>query len=318
MRTSIALLALAALVLPISALAAPDSTPLSPGVHNEVINSVRLWYRVAGRREGTPVLFLHGGPGEGSQSFASIAGPSLERNFRIIYLDQRGSGRSERPWNNEYSISLLVEDVEQLRQRLGVPRIDLIGHSAGTIIEMEYAAKYPSHVRRMVLAASGPDLGTALDLMCERVRKTDAEAYRRAVATREPGSKRTCNMWGEGVLPKGGMQHFVNSNMFPYPATEKQINDADNANGLRNTGELSRALIRQGLLDYRFTKPERLTMPVLVIAGDRDLQAAVEPQRAFVARLPHGRLSEWPHAGHFMWAENPERFAKEVSDFLGS
>ncbi len=44
-----------------------------------------------------------------------------------------------------------------------VPKIDLIGHSVSTIVEMEYAAKYPSHVRRMVLAASGPDLAAAFD-----------------------------------------------------------------------------------------------------------------------------------------------------------
>lgn len=292
----------------------PD--PLGIGPHNEVINGVRLWYRVAGKTRGTPVVFLHGGPGQGSQSFAAIAGPHLEKHLRIIYLDQRGSGRSERPWDKAYSISHLVEDLEALRRTWGVEKIALIGHSVGTILAMEYGAKYPQHVDRLVLAASGPDLGAAFDLMCERVRKSDPAAYERAKSALKPGSRRSCNMWGEGVSPQGGMQRFVNGNMFPKAETEVLVNQADRTSGLRNTGELSAALIEQGILDYRFAYSERLTMPVLVIAGRRDLQAAIEPQRDFVTRLPRGVLSEWSEAGHFMFAEEPDRFAKEVSAFL--
>lgn len=168
----------------------------------------------------------------------------------------------------------------------------------------------------MVLAAAGPDLLDAFNRICDRVARTDPAAFARARAALETGSRRRCNMWGKGVFEAGGMQRFVNGNMFPKPETEELINDADRANGLRNTGELSGALIGQGLLEYRFTRPERLAMPVLVIAGGRDLQAAIEPQRVLVSRLPNGRLSEWPEAGHFMFAEDPNRFAEETRAFL--
>ena len=313
--TRVTLIMMSIALMSTGAGARPRSS-LAPGEHNEVINGVRLWYRVAGQPIGVPVVFVHGGPGEGSQSFETIAGPGLERTLRVVYLDQRGSGRSERPWNDAYSIPLLVDDLEKLRQRWGVSKLDLVGHSAGTIIEMEYGARYPSHVRRMVLAASGPDLGSAFELMCQRVRKSDPGAYERAHAAVQPGSKRSCNMWADGVFGRGGMQAFVDGNMFPFPATKKRVNDADRANGLRNTGELSSALIKQGLLDYRFAHPERLTMPVMVIAGDRDFQAAIEPQREFVKQLPNGKLSEWRNHGHFMWAEDPDRFDRQVAAFL--
>lgn len=167
-----------------------------------------------------------------------------------------------------------------------------------------------------MLAASGPDLGKAFDLMCERVARTDPAAYARAVAALEPNSRRRCNMWGAGVFEPGGMQRFVNGNMFPRLEIEARINQADRANGLRNTGELSSVLVKQGLLDYRFAQAAKLTMPVLVIAGGRDLQAAIEPQREFAATLPDARFFEWPDAGHFMWAEEPKRFAAEVTSFL--
>src|SRR5688572_2820354 len=122
--------------------AAENRAALSPGVHETVVNGVRLWYRVAGRRSGIPVVFLHGGPGQGSQGFAKFAGPELEKGLRMVYLDQRGSGRSERPWNQAYSMDLLIEDLEQLRRAWGVPKIALIGQSFGTALGMEYAARY--------------------------------------------------------------------------------------------------------------------------------------------------------------------------------
>lgn len=308
--------ALLATLLAPAAAPASGADPLATGEHQVVADGVRLWYRVAGRGRGAPVLFLHGGPGQGSQSFATIAGPELERSHRMIYLDQRGSGRSERPWDRAYSLALLVEDVEALRRTLRVPKFSLIGHSVGSIVAMEYGARYPDRVDRIVLAAAGPDLPAAFNLMCDRVASADPGAYARAVAARSAGSNRKCNMWGDGVFTGAGMQRFVNGNMFPRRETQALVEAADRANGLRNTGELSRAMIEQGLLDYRFAHPERLLMPVLVIAGTRDFQAAIEPQQALVALLPHGRLLAYGGAGHFMWAEDPVRFARDVGAFL--
>lgn len=56
--------------------------------------------------------------------------------------------------------------------------------------------------------------------------------------------------------------------------------------------------------------------PVLVIAGGKDFQTAIEPQRGLVAALPRGRLVEYRDNGHFMFVENPRRFAQDVTTFL--
>ena len=125
---------------------ASSSDPLSTGVHNEVINGVRLWYRVAGPAKSPPVVFLHGGPGQGSQTFSRFAGPALERTNRMVYLDQRGSGRSEKHWRKEYTLSLMVDDLEQLRRKWSADRTAIVGHSFGTVLGLEYAATYPQHV----------------------------------------------------------------------------------------------------------------------------------------------------------------------------
>jgi proline iminopeptidase len=111
-----------------------DNRPWAAGEHNVVLNAIRLYYRVAGkpisdRTPTTPTIFLHGGPGYNSYSFATLAGTRLEPHLTMVYLDQRGCGRSERPWTQEYSMDLLVQDIEALRLRLGVAKISLIDHS---------------------------------------------------------------------------------------------------------------------------------------------------------------------------------------------
>ena len=294
----------------------PTRASLSVGEHQTIINGVRLWYRVAGRPTGTPVVYLHGGPGQGSQSFARFVGPHLEGNHRMVYLDQRGAGRSERHWNNAYSIALLVDDLEELRRAWGVPRMDVIGHSFGTVLAMEYAAKYPDHVSHVVLAASVPDMQGAFDVQCARLERADPAAYARAVAAQPPGRSARCNMTGAYEGPQ--RQAMMTSFMFPNPDTAQKVSAADAEGGLRNTGVVGDALFEQGLLTYRFTKEADLRAPLLVITGARDGQAVPEPQRALVRAVPNGRIMEYEGAGHFLWVEQPERFARDVSAFLSS
>jgi proline iminopeptidase len=303
--------ALALLLLP---LAAHAQSPLAPGEHRETINGVALWYRVAGQPTGTPVIFLHGGPGEGSETFATFAGPPLERSLRMVYLDQRGSGRSERPSSNAYSIALLVDDIEQLRQRLGVDRIALIGHSFGTVLALEYAARYPDRVAGIVLAAAVPDLPAALDIQCARLEAADPAAFARAAEGIAPGTSPHCDAFNAYEGP--AMKDYVYANMFPDPATGRLVDETDAAGG-KNTGELSAAIFSQGFLHYRFADRAALTMPLLDIAGGKDFQAVVESQRALVVDLPDARLLVYPDNGHFMFVEDPERFARDVSAFLG-
>ena len=289
--------------------AAESTAPLSPGAHNEVINGVRLWYRVAGRGRGTPVVFLHGGPGQGSQTFARFAGPPLEGSQRMVYLDQRGSGRSEKHWAKQYSLELMVDDLEQLRRRWRTDRIALIGHSFGTVLALEYAARYPQRVSHLVLSGAVVDFPAAVDLQCARLEKLEPETYAKAVARLPEGSGRRCHIFAAG-------RQFVEGNMYPDPAVRKLVDETDSSDGMYNTGEIFGALAKQGLLEYRFRRPERLTMPLLAIAGASDYQAVVEPVRSFVAKVPDARLIEYEGRGHFMFVEDPERFARDVSAFL--
>jgi len=276
-------------------------------------DGVELWYRVTGADRGVPVLFLHGGPGEGSQAMQALAGPALEQRVRMVYLDQRGSGQSERPKEAKYySLALLEADIETIRRQLGVQKLVLLAHSAGTPIALDYAADHPDHVAGLILTGAVPDLPAAVDALCDRVKAKRPDLYPKAVAAAEPGRK--CDPFA--AFADDQRQAFFDTNMFPDPLVRDRVNWLDHIPGIANSGEMGGALFRQGLMNYRFARPERITMPLLFIAGSRDFQTALAPQRALAAKVRDGRVIIYPGAGHFMFADQPERFARDVAAFV--
>jgi proline iminopeptidase len=299
-------------LLPILIAAAPPGA--TTGEHHvRTADGVDLWYRVAGRDSGVPVLFLHGGPGEGSQAMQALGGPALEKSVRMVYLDQRGSGQSERPKDSKYySLALLESDVDAVRRALGADKIVLLGHSAGTPIALDYAADHPGRVAGLVLTGAVPDLPAAVDGLCDHLRAVHPEVYPKAVKAAEPGRK--CNPFA--AFSGAQQQSFFDDNMFPDAQVRNRVNWLDSIPGLANSGEMSSALFKQGLANYRFSRPERLTMPLLFIAGGHDFQTAIPPQRALAAKVRDGRVIVYPNAGHFMFADEPERFAADVARFV--
>jgi proline iminopeptidase len=206
-------------------------------------------------------------------------------------------------------VDLIVEDLEQLRRHWDSDSIVLIGHSFGSVIALEYAAKYPQRVSRLILSGAAPDVPAALDLQCARLERLHPDIYAQAVARLPQGSQRRCNVF---AAPRS----FIDGAMYPDPETMRLVDETDASGGMRNTGEIGRALFASGFLDYRFTGHERLAMPMLVIQGASDFQAVVEPQRALVSRVPGARLIEYDGRGHFMFVEEPERFARDVTEFV--
>ncbi|HET6856746.1 MAG TPA: alpha/beta fold hydrolase, partial [Streptomyces sp.] len=110
-------------------------------------DGTRLAYRVTG--DGDPLVCLPGGPTD-SRYLGDLGGLSSHR--RLIALDHRGTGRSAVPQDtSSYRCDRLVDDLEALRRHLGLPRMDLLGHSAGANIATQYLARHPRSVDRLAL-----------------------------------------------------------------------------------------------------------------------------------------------------------------------
>ncbi len=80
----------------------------------------------------------------------------LARDRQLVFIDERGSGQSQRlEDHNQYNLEAMAADVEAVRVALGLGQIDLLGHSFGGILAQEVAIRYPTNIRRLVLASTG-------------------------------------------------------------------------------------------------------------------------------------------------------------------
>lgn len=127
----------------------PQIEPFDSG-HLAVSDVHEIYYEQCGNPRGAPALFVHGGPGGGSN-------PGDRRffdpeHYRIVLFDQRGAGRSKpHACTDENTTWHLVDDMERLREHLGVDRWLLFGGSWGSTLSLAYAETHPERVTALVL-----------------------------------------------------------------------------------------------------------------------------------------------------------------------
>jgi proline iminopeptidase len=110
----------------------------------------QLYWEESGNPKGLPVIFLHGGPGSGSEpGHRCYFNPNL---YRIVLMDQRGCGKS-RPHSslNGNTTWDLVDDIEKLRAHLGIMKWVVFGGSWGSTLSLAYAETHPARVLYLIL-----------------------------------------------------------------------------------------------------------------------------------------------------------------------
>jgi len=124
----------------------------APGEGYMQLKDGKVWYRIVGQGDKTPLLLLHGGPGATSYYLNPMAALGQERP--VIFLDQLGCGRSEIVNDRSLmTVDHFVEQLEEFRKGLGLTEFYLYGHSWGTMLGVDYYLKYPKAVKAMILAS---------------------------------------------------------------------------------------------------------------------------------------------------------------------
>jgi len=110
----------------------------------------QLYWEQCGNPQGEPILFLHGGPGAGcSEQDRCLFDPE---HFRIVLLDQRGSGRSVPVGDlTDNTMAHTAQDVELLREQLGIEQWHVFGGSYGSTMALYYAQEFPERCKSLVL-----------------------------------------------------------------------------------------------------------------------------------------------------------------------
>src|SRR5438094_39963 len=128
-----------------------ESEALYPEIEARVTGRLRvssvheIYYEESGNPEGKPVVFLHGGPGGGTEPrYRRFFDPA---RYRIVLFDQRGCGRSTPHASLEDNTTWdLVSDIEALRTQLGIARWQVFGGSWGSTLALAYAETHPAAV----------------------------------------------------------------------------------------------------------------------------------------------------------------------------
>jgi proline iminopeptidase len=273
----------------------------------------RLAYRRAGNG---PVLVCHcGGPGFSSLYLGELAG--LGGELELVLLDPRGTGGSTKPSDSRaYAIEDYVSDLEELREHLGLERIQLFGHSHGGIVAMAYAARLPERVERLILASTlarfSPEAEAAMAAAVEgHAHESWYEDARAALEAEEAGEFETDEELAVLSLREFPFC-FARYGDDERAYVESLGSDLPNADALR--------LFNQEQVPTFDLRPEltRIAAPTLVITGEEDFITGPLSAAELSEGIPGAETVLIPGCGHFIFVEAPAAFRESVLAFLGA
>ena len=269
-------------------------------------DGTRLAYRVAGDRDGAPVVCLPGGPAD-SAYLGDLGG--LPAHRRLALLDLRGTGRSEVPADPaSYRCDRMVDDVEALRVHLGLPRLDLLAHSGGANLALRYAARHPDRVGRLALItpgsrAAGVTITGEQRLAAARLREGEPW-FPAAFAALEAITAGAGSDW-DAIAP------------FLHGRWDAAAREHHAASQPRNQ-EAVALFAAAGAFDPESTRAglAAVTAPVLLLAGEFDVNSPATSVSDLAGLFPHASVIVQPGASHYPWLDDPRRFVSTTSVFL--
>ncbi|MBW3630054.1 MAG: alpha/beta hydrolase [Gemmatimonadetes bacterium] len=268
-------------------------------------NGTELFCAVHGT--GTPMLLLHGGMGLDHSYFRPWLDP-LGDEFELLYLDQRGNGRSARPaeWSS-VDHRTWVDDVEAVRAQLGHERIFLLGHSYGGFLAQEYALRYPERLAGLVLVATAAAFEHAEVMLANAAARATPEvmdALARCLSGPAPDDEAVGNLW-RAIFP------------LYFHASDERLMEEVSARIRFSAGAWNRSVFE---LMPTFDVGNRLSalqVPTLILSGRDDwimpVDQAGEPLRR---AIPDAEHVVFERSGHFPWMEEPDTFMAAIRDWL--
>jgi 3-oxoadipate enol-lactonase len=248
---------------------------------------IALFYQDAGTG-GTPILLLHE-LGGSSESWAKVV-PLLARERRVIAVDFRCAGRSEKP-PGPFELTDLAGDLAALADALQIPQFDVVGAALGSIAGALLAIRHPARVRHLAMCAVAPDMAGP----------TRAYLAERAAQVRSVGMR--------GVADASLKNSFPES----HEAERAAYRGIYLANAPNAYAELSLAL---GRLDLTPADWGRIAVPTLVASGAHDFLWPPAIGKQVADLIPGARFEILTEAGHFPHLQAPESLSRMAIGFF--
>ena len=282
------------------------------------IKDGRMYYEQEG--QGIPLILINGGPGCTHHLFHPYFS-QLKDTARIIYYDQRGTGKSSADDTRKmYTLNQAIDDLESLRKDLKIDKWVVLGWSYGGLLAQLYALKYPKHCTGLVLGTSDPFGGnegfyTGVGIQYNRVAQVVSSKEFDAWADLEKKAK-------EGTLTPLQMSYnkFLCGYwkfMFYHRPTEKEfIKQA--LYGFIEAPDFRKTMISEIAKINLQDKFDNFVIPTLIIEGKWDFLWGDMDRVAIMRKShPHAQIEIFEKSGHNIFADEPEKFFKLLRKFLG-
>ena len=274
----------------------------------------KVWYRAVGPDDPqqTPLLALHGGPGFTHYYLEPLE--ALADGRRVVFYDQLGCGRSERPDDlSLWTVDRFVEELAIVRAALGLDRLHLFGSSWGGMLAMQYVLdRQPDLVSLTLCGSPASMIRWVSD--CEELLAAEPAEVRRVIREHEAAGFTACPEYQAAIL---GFYRKHVCRMDPWPAgLERSFAEAgytvyNTMNGPSEftvTGTLKTWDIMDRLAEIR--------VPTLLVGGRYD-ECTPGHMQAMHARIPGSQLETIEDASHLCFAERPAEFNKIINSFFG-
>lgn len=272
------------------------------------IGDTRLYIEERGR--GDPLLVLHGGPGLDHHMFGDYL-DALGGRFRLILVDQRSQGRSERTPPETWSLGQMATDVGALAAALGLERFAVLGHSFGAFVALQHAVDFPGEAAKTIVSSGLPS-ARYLAQVEAHLAAFEPESMRAQVAASWEGESTVRTPEDVAALLHDQMPfHFADS-------LDPRIADYERrtAGGLPSPDVL-RHFAQQ---EYGGIEVEerlgRVLQPVLVLTGTHDRVCSLPAARTIASGVMDGTLAVFERSGHMTFVEENERYLETVASFL--
>ena len=272
-----------------------------------------LYYDEIGR--GIPIIIVHGGPGVLDQGYLQPQLFQLAAEHRLIFYDQRGSGKSLNTIFDEKHINMdqFVKDLEVLRTSLGLEKFILMGHSWGGLLAMQYAIAHQDHLLGLVLLNTAPadDKGQKafLDEFAERTKNIHDDI--KPLFSYED-FKALNSTQISALHRKLASVYFYD----PNKVTDLNLNFnvASAQSGFRVMEEMLKTSWLRPNIDL-FPQLKTLNVPTFILHGKQDI-VPVWTAEEIKATIPHAEIVIIDRCDHYPFVEQPSQFFTELNNFL--
>ncbi len=265
-----------------------------------------LYYEVTGSGAAPPLVIVNGGPGfDHTYLHLSTAWDAEGARRPVVFYDQRGNGRSvgKHP-NQAQNLKAEIDDLEALRVRLKLDRMDLLGHSWGGYLVMAYAALHPERIAHLVIVDSAaPRIKDTLfrfdDFYPDGVERQNGFAFADEIG--DPAATAASIHEYLGMLFYSTERRDAFLAGMSRDAYNRAVNAAVYA-------DLDRYDLNPELAKFRF--------PTLVLTGRFDINVAPAVAYRIHQAIPGSQFRVFERSGHMPFYEQPEEFVAVLDEFL--